>query len=64
MRATDNVLLRQYPLMTDVTTYPLIDDFDTTLAQAWDGATGTIYLNEAIGVTIPSGVTTLVVVSP
>lgn len=50
--------------MTDITTYPMIDDFDTTLAQAWDGAVGTVYLNDAVGITLPSSTTTYIVVNP
>lgn len=50
--------------MTDITTYPMIDDFDTTLAQAWDWATGTVYLNEAVGITLPASTTTYIVVNP
>ena len=50
--------------MTDITTYPMIDDFDTTLAQSWDGAVGTVYLNEAVGITLPASTTTYIVVNP
>lgn len=50
--------------MTDITTYPMIDDFDTTLAQAWDWDTGTVYLNEAVGITLPANTTTYIVVNP
>lgn len=50
--------------MTDITTYPMIDDFDTTLSQAWDWATWTVYLSEAVGITIPAGTTTYIVVNP
>lgn len=50
--------------MTDVTTYPMIDDFDTTLAQARDGGTWTVYLNEATGITLPASTTTYIVVNP
>jgi len=50
--------------MTDITTYPMIDDFDTTLAQAWDGAVGTVYLNDAVGITLPASTTTYIVVNP
>lgn len=50
--------------MTDITTYPMIDDFDTTLAQARDWAVGTVYLNDAVGITIPAGTTTYIIANP
>lgn len=50
--------------MTDVSTYPLEDWFETTLAQEWDGATGTVYVNSTPDFTFPSGVTTYIVVNP
>lgn len=50
--------------MADLTTYPLIDWFETTLAQAWNWAVGTIYLNSVPDITFPSGVTTYLVVNP
>lgn len=50
--------------MTNLSNYPLEDWFKTNLSQAWDGATGTIYMNSAPSFTFPSGVTTYLVVNP
>lgn len=50
--------------MTDLNILPLQDGFQTTLAQAWDWATGTMYVNAVPSFTFPSGVTTYVVVDP
>lgn len=50
--------------MTNLTTYPLQDWFETTLAQSWNGATGTVFLNTAPSFTFPSGVKTYIVVNP
>lgn len=50
--------------MSNIKTYPLEDDFETTLARSRDGATGTVYLNTAPSFTFPSGVTTYIVVNP
>lgn len=50
--------------MTNVTTYPLIDAFETTLSQSWNWATGTVYVNDTPAFTFPSGVTTYIVVNP
>ena len=50
--------------MNNITTYPLEDSFETTLAQAWDGAVGTINVNTTPDFTFPSSTTTYVVVNP
>ena len=50
--------------MTNLTTYPLQDGFETSLAQSWNGATGTVFLNTAPSFTFPSGVKTYIVVNP
>ena len=50
--------------MTDLTTTPLIDGFETTLAQAWTGGTGKMFLNDVPSFTFPAGETTYVVVNP
>jgi hypothetical protein len=50
--------------MTQLEKYPLQDGFETTLSQAWNGATGTIYVNTVPTFTFPSGVTTYIVVNP
>ena len=50
--------------MTNLTTYPLQDWFETSLAQSWNGATGTVFLNTAPSFTFPSGVKTYIVVNP
>lgn len=50
--------------MTNLTIYPLIDGFETTLSQSWNGAVGTINVNDTPTFTFPSGVTTYIVVNP
>lgn len=50
--------------MADLNKIPLIDFFETTLAQPWDWNTGTVYLNDTPAFTFPSWVTTYVVVEP
>lgn len=50
--------------MSDLTRYPLEDSFETELSQEWDGATWTVYLNEAPSFTFPVGVTTVITVNP
>lgn len=50
--------------MTDITTYPLEDWFETTLSQDRDGAVGTIYVNTTPSFTFPAGVTTYIIVDP
>ena len=50
--------------MSNITAYPLQDWFETTLAQSWNGATGTVYLNTAPSFTFPVGVKTYIVVNP
>ena len=50
--------------MTDITTYPLEDWFETTLSQVWDWAVWTIYVNDTPSFTFPAGVTTYIVVDP
>lgn len=48
--------------MSNISVYPLIDQFETTLSQEWDGNTWTIYVNATPGFTFPAWVTTYVVV--
>lgn len=50
--------------MTNLTTYPLIDDFKTTLSEAWDWAVGTIKVNAVPTFTFPSGVKCYITVNP
>lgn len=50
--------------MTNITKYPLIDWFETTLAQERDGATWLVYLNTVPEFTFPAWVTTYIVVDP
>lgn len=50
--------------MSNLTSYPLQDGFETTLAQAWNGSTWTVYLATSPSFTFPSGVTTYIVVDP
>lgn len=50
--------------MTDITTYPLEDWFETELSQARDWAVWTIYVNATPSFTFPAGVTTYIIVDP
>lgn len=50
--------------MTDITTYPLEDWFETTLSQVWNWAVWTIYVNATPSFTFPAGVTTYIIVDP
>ena len=50
--------------MTNITRYPLIDDFETQLAQAYDGSNATIYLNEVPSFTFPASTKTCLVINP
>jgi hypothetical protein len=50
--------------MSDLNKIPLIDFFETTLAQQYTGGLGTVYLNEVPTFTFPSGVTCYMVVNP
>ena len=50
--------------MTDITTYPLEDWFETELSQARDGAVWTIYVNDTPSFTFPAWVTTYIIVDP
>lgn len=50
--------------MSNITTYPMEDSFETTLSQSWNGATGTINVNDTPSFTFPAGTTTYVVVNP
>jgi len=50
--------------MADLTKYPLQDNFETTLAQVWDGSASTVYVNGTPTFTFPSGITTYIVVNP
>jgi len=50
--------------MTNLLSYPLQDNFETTLAQEWNGTVGTVYLNSTPDFTFPSWVTTYIVANP
>ena len=50
--------------MANLNKYPLQDGFETSLAQSWNWAVGTIFVNSTPSFTFPSGVTTYVVVNP
>lgn len=50
--------------MTNISNYPLQDNFKTTLSQQWDGATGTVYVASTPSFTFPAGITTYIVASP
>lgn len=50
--------------MADLSTLPLIDCFETTLAQAYTGGLGTMYVNDTPDFTFPSWVKTYAVVNP
>lgn len=49
--------------MTNLTRLPVEDGFETTLAQAWNWGTGTVYLNDTPVATLGSN-TTCIVVDP
>jgi hypothetical protein len=40
--------------MADLTTLPLQDNYQSTLAQAWNGATGSVYVNSVPSFTFPA----------
>lgn len=50
--------------MSNLTNIPQVDWFETTLAQAWNGAVGTLYVNAIPWVTLPVGEKTYVTVDP
>ncbi len=51
--------------MTNLTAIPLQDDFETTLAQLWDGTDNTIYVNDVPEADAPTGSEyTYIVISP
>lgn len=50
--------------MADLSTLPLIDWFETTLAQQYTGGLGTMYVNDTPDFTFPSWVKTYAVVNP
>jgi hypothetical protein len=41
--------------MADLLTIPYEDDYETTLAQAWNGSATTVYLKNVPTATTPSG---------
>lgn len=63
MQAYDNLTIT-ISHMTNLTSYPAEDDFNTTLAQSRDGAVGTVYVNSTPGFTLPVGETTGITVNP
>lgn len=58
------LILVTFDKMTDITTYPLEDWFETELSQARDWAVWTIYVNATPSFTFPAGVTTYIIVDP
>lgn len=50
--------------MSQLTNIPLQDNYKSTLSQAWDGNTWTIYVNTAPSFTFPSWVKTYICVDP
>ena len=58
------LILVTFDKMTDITTYPLEDWFETELSQARDGAVWTIYVNDTPSFTFPAWVTTYIIVDP
>lgn len=50
--------------MSQISTYPMQDDFETTLSQARDWTTGTIYVQSTPSFTFPANTTTYVIVDP
>lgn len=50
--------------MADLTTLPLQDNYQSTLAQAWNGATGSVYVNSVPSFTFPAWKKCYIVVDP
>ena len=50
--------------MSNLTVYPLEDNYSSTLTQAWDWSTGAVNVATTPTFTFPSGVTTYIVVNP
>lgn len=50
--------------MVNITSYPLEDNFETTLSQQWTGGTGTVNVTSTPNFTFPSGITTYIVANP
>lgn len=50
--------------MAELTRIPLIDGFETELAQQYTGGLGTVYLNDTPAFTFPSGVRTYMTINP
>lgn len=50
--------------MADLTTFPLQDNYQSTLAQKWNGAIGTVYVNAVPSFTFPSWKKCYIVVNP
>lgn len=50
--------------MADLTTFPLQDNYQSTLAQAWNGATGSVYVNSVPSFTFPAWKKCYIVVDP
>lgn len=50
--------------MTQVTTYPMQDDYESTLRQARDGTTTTLYVQDTPDFTMPASTATYVIVDP
>lgn len=50
--------------MANLTNIPAIDWFETTLASSWNGAVGTVSVNDVPSGTIESGETSYIVVNP
>ena len=51
--------------MTDLLAIPYLDDYETTLSQAWNGIATTIYVNTIPTATTPAGLNySYIVVNP
>ena len=50
--------------MTDLTTIPMQDDYESTLSSTWNGAVGTVNVNADPDGTIPTGKFSYIVVNP
>jgi len=51
-------------MSSNITSYPLQDNFETNLAQSWNWAVWTIYVNDTPTFTFPSNTKTYIVVDP
>ena len=49
--------------MTNLSTLPINDDFETTLSASWNGAVGTVSVNDTPGGSMPASTYSYIVVN-